>query len=97
MVHSQTVDQQRAVFPKGHILGPLLFLISINNLPNYLLNSHSRMYADDTHLAFAANTVSSIDKNVHEDLSRLTIGFLQTSSFAIHLKLSLFLLDQDKD
>ena len=55
------------------------------------------MYADDTHLTFAANTVSNIDKNVHEDLSRLTIGFLQTSSFAIHLKLSLFLLDQDKD
>ena len=55
------------------------------------------MYADDTHLAFAANTVSSIDKNVHEDLSRLTIGFLQTSSFSMHLKLSLCWLDQDKD
>ena len=53
------------------------------------------MYADDTHLTFAANTVSSIDK---KDLSRFkTIGFLQTSSFAMHLKLSLFLLDQDKD
>lgn len=52
------------------------------------------MYADDTHLTFAANTVSSIDK---KDLSRLKIGFLQTSSFAMHLKLSLFLLDQDKD
>ena len=55
------------------------------------------MYDDDTHLTFAANTLSSIDKNVHEDLSRLTIGFLKTSSFAMHLKLSLFLLDQDKD
>ena len=52
------------------------------------------MYDDDTHLTFAANTVSSIDK---KDLSRLKIGFLQTSSFAMHLKLSLFLLDQDKD
>ena len=55
------------------------------------------MYADDTHLAFTANTVSSIDKNVHEDLSRLTIGFLQTSPFSMHLKLSLRWLDQDKD
>ena len=29
------------------------------------------MYADDTHLAFTANTVSNIDTNLNEDLSRV--------------------------
>ena len=29
------------------------------------------MYADDTHLTFAANTISNIDKNPNEDLSRV--------------------------
>ena len=29
------------------------------------------MYADDTHLTFAAKTVSNIDSNLNEDLSRV--------------------------
>ena len=36
-----------------------------------LLNSLPRMYADDTHLTFAAKTVSNIDSNLNEDLSRV--------------------------
>lgn len=44
------------------------------------------MYADDTHLTFAAKTVSNIDSNLNEDLSRannwLTANTLTLNSIA---------------
>ena len=38
--------------PKGLILGPLLFILHINDLPSCNLLSDVRMYADDTNLMF---------------------------------------------
>ena len=34
--------------PQGSVLGPLLFLISKNDMPLCVLNSDCRLYADDT-------------------------------------------------
>ena len=46
--------------PQGSILGPLLFIIYINDLPYFLNYSKARMFADDINITTTAETLDEL-------------------------------------
>ena len=56
---------------QGSILGLLLFTIYINNLPNCLKHTTPRMFADDTSLTAAEETLNEVEKRANEDLKNV--------------------------
>lgn len=83
-VWSQEVQVSWGV-PQGSILGPFLFLISINDLP-FSVRAKTILYADDTTLFNIADRVSEL-----EELSQIAIN-----DASVWFKSNGFLLNEEK-
>ena len=58
--------------PQGSILGPLLFNLYINDLPNHI-NSTTRLFADDACLCFSAKDPQQLQNLTNNELITQTI------------------------
>ena len=77
--------------PQGTILGLLLFLLYVNDLPNCLSNCQSRMYADDTHVTYAGFSADNIQSCLNDDLVNVS-NWLIANKLTLNMTKTKFIL-----
>lgn len=73
---SQTVDNNLGV-PQGSILGPLIFILYVNNMVNCLKFSKAKMFADDTLIYIVADSLHDAMSKINSDLDTLFMKLCQ--------------------
>ena len=68
--------------PQGSNLGPLLFLIYIKALPNCLSVASPKMFADDTNITVAADSLTGLENKINVDLENLN-GWLVANRLSL--------------
>ena len=75
--------------PQGSTLGPLLFLLYINDIANSSEKLMFRIFADDTNIFYAGSNAKDLQTTINKELE-LVYKYCATNKLSINLKKKLY-------
>ena len=77
--------------PQGSVLGPLLFLLYINDLPNISKKLSFYLFADDTNIFYQSSDLNSLQKTINQELRKLSL-WLNANRLALNISKTNFVI-----
>ena len=90
----KNISKKEAVVPgvpQGSVLGPLLFLIDINDTSNSSDKLKFYLFADDTNLLYADKNLKSLESTVNAEIFRV-YNWLIANKLSLNIKKSNFVI-----
>ena len=77
--------------PQGSMLGPLLFIIYINDIPNVSQIAKFILYADDVNIIITGNNITEVDAQLR-DLCKILLKWVDSNGLRLNLKKTKYII-----